>query len=125
MNLGFSGASRWPASESFLGGYLFDRNYGNFSAGVDRYTGLAGFVRLVRQSANVKRKYFKDIFGIVLPVSPGKKRRTQRPARGGLDLQTGWMVLGSSLSGIQYINPDAATLGGCARCTATEGLRTR
>jgi len=36
MNLGFSGASRWSASESFLGGYLFDRNYGNFSTGVDR-----------------------------------------------------------------------------------------
>jgi len=36
MNLGFSGASRWSASESFLGGYLFDRNYGNFSTGVDK-----------------------------------------------------------------------------------------
>src|SRR5262249_53216014 len=35
-NLGFSGASRWSASESFLGGYLFDRNYGNFSTGVDK-----------------------------------------------------------------------------------------
>jgi len=37
-NLGFSGASRWSASESFLGGYLFDRNYGNFSTGVDTIT---------------------------------------------------------------------------------------
>ena len=36
MNVGFSGASRWSASESFLGGYLFDRNYGNFSTGVDK-----------------------------------------------------------------------------------------
>ena len=36
-NLGFSGASRWSASESFLGGYLFDRNYGNFSTGVDKF----------------------------------------------------------------------------------------
>jgi len=52
MNLGFSGASRWSASESFLGGYLFDRNYGNFSTGVDtsvfeslnlHSTHLAGF----------------------------------------------------------------------------------
>jgi len=37
--------------------------------------------------ANVKRKLLKDIFGIVLPVSPGKKRRSQRPAGGGLDQQ--------------------------------------
>ena len=39
MNLGFSGASRWSASESFLGGYLFDRNYGEFSTGVDTFDG--------------------------------------------------------------------------------------
>jgi len=37
-NLGFSGASRWSASESFLGGYLFDRSYGSFSTGVDNFT---------------------------------------------------------------------------------------
>jgi hypothetical protein len=36
---------------------------------------------------NVKRKHLKDKFGIVLPVSPGKKRRSQRPAGGKLDLQ--------------------------------------
>src|SRR5262249_51222182 len=41
-NLGFSGASRWSASESFLGGYLFDRNYGNFSTGVDTITRFVG-----------------------------------------------------------------------------------
>jgi hypothetical protein len=59
-----------------------------------RYTGLAGFVWRVRQSANVKRKYLKDIFGIVLPVSPGEKRRTQHPAGGGLELQeqAGWSL---------------------------------
>jgi len=43
MNLGFSGASRWSASESFLGGYLFDRNYGNFSTGVDNEKELIFF----------------------------------------------------------------------------------
>jgi hypothetical protein len=41
----------------------------------------------VRQLANVKRKYLKDIFGIVLPVSPGKQCRSQGPAGGRFDLQ--------------------------------------
>jgi hypothetical protein len=59
-----------------------------------RYQGLAGFVWRVRQLANVKWKYLKDIFGIVLPVPPVKKRRSQHPAGGGLDLQeqAGWSL---------------------------------
>jgi hypothetical protein len=54
---------------------------------VVRYTGFAGFVWLVRQLGNVKRKLLKDIYGIVLLISPEKKCRSQRPAGGGLDHQ--------------------------------------
>jgi hypothetical protein len=36
MQTGLSGASRWSAVESILGGGIFKRNYGEFSTGVDR-----------------------------------------------------------------------------------------
>jgi hypothetical protein len=36
MNLGFSGPSRWSASESFRGGNIFNRYSGEVSTGVDK-----------------------------------------------------------------------------------------
>jgi hypothetical protein len=35
MRTALSGASRWSALESILGGGIFKRNYGEFSTGVD------------------------------------------------------------------------------------------
>jgi hypothetical protein len=36
MQTRLSGASRWSALETILGGGIFKRNYGEFSTGVDR-----------------------------------------------------------------------------------------
>jgi hypothetical protein len=72
----------------------------------------------VRQLANVKRKYLKDIFGIDLPVSPGKKRRSQHPVGGGLDLQEQAGSLEAALGERKIVSAQTETVTDMASITA-------
>ena len=59
MQTGLSGASRWSAVESILGGGIFKRNYGEFSTGVDSSTPGQKVRRNARQWSKLPKKTLK------------------------------------------------------------------
>jgi hypothetical protein len=69
--------------------------------------------------ANVKRKLLETIFGIDLPVSPGKKCRSQRPVGGGLDQQEyAGRLLEAALGQRKIVSAQTETFAEVASITA-------